>query len=269
MAGVRTGRPRARAAVIPLPVPSRGRLSPRAFVPSGRSLAVGVAVLALAGAGYAVARWTSLFAVREVRVEGATPALARQVRSALQPLAGRSLLALDHEDVLGRVEAVPEVRSASYDRAFPNAVVVTVRRERAAAVLRRGAESWLLSARGRVIRSLRRGDHPRLPRIWVRKSVQAAPGARVRDRETLRAVRALAPLARDPLPVRVQSVRAAPGELTFRLGSGLELRLGDETELPLKLAVAHRIVRILAPPCYLDLSVPERPVACPEPQVGG
>jgi cell division protein FtsQ len=232
-------------------------------VPSGTSLLLGFGILAAALAGYVAARESSVFAVRQIHVEGATPALARQVRMTLRPVVGESLVALDGAEVLARVENLPAVLSASYDRAFPHALVVRVRRERPAAVLRRGAESWLLSARGRVVRSLRRGDHPRLPRLWVARSVQASPGALVTDAQARRAVLALRPLADAPLPLRVRSVRATPRQLTFALAGGLELRLGDESDLALKLAVAREIIPVLgAGQCYLDLSVPERPVAC-------
>ena len=61
-------------------------------------------------------------------------------------------------------------------------------------------------------------------------------------------------------------------ELTFVLASGLELRLGDVRAIPLKLAVAARILpQVLGKDAstYLDVSVPERPVAGDNPQPGG
>lgn len=231
-------------------------------MPSGRSLLLGFGILAVVLGAYAVARETSAFAVREIHVEGAGPALARQIRETLEPIVGESLVALDGEDVLARLEALPQVRSARYDRAFPHVLVVTVRPERPTAVLRRGAGSWLLSARGRVIRPLDRGAQPRLPRIWAPRSVEVSAGALVSDPDVRRAVAALRPLRGAGLPARVRAVRARPDELAFVLASGLELRLGDETDLALKLAVAGEILPLLASgPEYLDLSVPERPVA--------
>ena len=44
---------------------------------------------------YLVARKTSVFAVREVRVEGAPPRVASSIRDALRPLLGSSLVAFD------------------------------------------------------------------------------------------------------------------------------------------------------------------------------
>jgi len=78
----------------------------------------------------------------------------------------------------------------------------------------------------------------------------------------LTAVTAVAPLVEEPLPVAVASVVAERGELTLVLRSGLELRLGDGSDLPLKLEVSRRILPHLgASDAYLDVSVPNRPVA--------
>jgi len=48
----------------------------------------------------------------------------------------------------------------------------------------------------------------------------------------------------------------------LRLRSGLEVRLGDASQLPLKLAVtAHVLPLLVAGTTYLDVAVPDRPVA--------
>ena len=76
------------------------------------------------------------------------------------------------------------------------------------------------------------------------------------------AVAAVAPLAGSRFPGRVSSVTATPEALTLRLRSGLEIRLGDAVDVPLKLAVAARVIPLLeAGTAYLDVAVPERPVA--------
>jgi cell division protein FtsQ len=235
------------------------------LLPTGRSLAAGFAVLAVGLGGYAAARTTSAFAVTAIEIRGASPALAGQVRAALDPLLGRSLLDVDGGAVEARVEAIPAVAAASSDRAFPHTLVVFVRAEQPIAVLRRGADSWLLSGRARVLRPLLRGSLGRLPRIWVSAATHVAVGEHVADPLAARALRVLVPLARQRFRARVRTVRV-DGQLTVLLASGLELRLGDETDLALKIAVASRIVPTLLQesagvPTYLDVSVPERPVA--------
>jgi hypothetical protein len=57
-------------------------------------------------------------------------------------------------------------------------------------------------------------------------------------------------------------VSIVSGALVFGLRSGLELRLGDASDLALKLAVAARILPLLGGSAdYLDVSLPARPVA--------
>jgi hypothetical protein len=79
-------------------------------------------------------------------------------------------------------------------------------------------------------------------------------------------VLALRTAGAEGLGARIRTVRGRGGEVTFVLASGLELRLGEDSELPLKLAAAREILPLLDPPglggpTYLDLSVPKWPVA--------
>jgi cell division septal protein FtsQ len=237
----------------------------RALVPSVRSLLLAAAVVTVAASAYLAARSTSVFAVRAVEIEGASPRVAAQVEQALAPVRGRSLLRLRHRDVVARVTAVPEIASARYDRAFPRTLAVVVTPERPLVVLRRGAEAWLVSERSRVIRRVERGQLPRLPRIWAPKRTKVALGAFLAGSAADAVAPLLAAGATAPaLPIR--SSASARGSLTLKLGTGLELRLGERRDLRLKLAVAARIVpSLVAPrlggPSYLDLSVTERPVA--------
>jgi cell division protein FtsQ len=251
--------PRAEGKILPFSgAPDWGRL-----LPSARALLVGFGLVALAALLYVVARETPMFAVRRIEVEGAPPRVAAHVRRALAPLRGKSLLGLGRDDVESRLAALPDVAAMSYDRAFPSTLRVVVRPERPVAVVRQGSSSWLVSAAARVIRTVPRGAAPGLPRVWVGRATSIGVGDVLSDRDALRAVRALA-LVRS-LPVHARFVRANDQELTLILRSGLELRLGNDGALPLKLAIARRILSALggaSPPYrYLDVSVPERPVA--------
>src|SRR5207248_8755449 len=53
------------------------------LLPSGRSLAVAAMLVAASGGIYAIARETTMFALRAVEVEGASPAVAHEIRAAL------------------------------------------------------------------------------------------------------------------------------------------------------------------------------------------
>jgi len=255
-------RPRTRAAVVQLPVLERAPVL--RLLPSGRSLAIGFAIVLGAAGLYWLARSTPMFAVRTIEVEGAPPAVAAHVRAALAPIDGESLVTLDTGDVERRLASLPDVATAGYDRNFPHTLRVTVRPEHPVAVARRGTKAWLVAASTRTIGEVPLGTHPGLPRIWLSDSGEPQVGAAIADRFGLRAVRALAFARTAEFHLRVRMVRVRERELTFLLASGLELRLGDLRAVPLKLAIARRIIPGLLAQGgyhYLDVSVPARPVA--------
>ena len=242
-------------------------------LPSGRALVVATAVVLVAAGLYGLARETSMFAVREIDVEGAHPELVAQVRAALRPVEGTSLLALKPAAILARLEDLPAVRSASYDRDFPHTLRLRIVPEQPVAVLRSGAASWLISARARVIAVVDSGTARSVPRIWLPAGFDVSPGSFLTD-EAAAAARALRAFVASGFANRVTWARVRSGELTLGTHSGLELRLGAPSDLPLKIAIAQRIAPTLVPlsqggPAYIDLSVPERPVAGSNPQVEG
>lgn len=264
-AKARARRPAARAATVAVP---RARRPPVGTVrvlarlaPSRRSLALGLGILALALGAYVLARETSLFAIRDVAVQGGSAGVDAQVRQTVAPLLGTSLVGLDGGAVVRRVESLPTVVSASFDRAFPHTLRLTIVPERPVAVLRRGGEAWLVSARGRVMARLARPQaRPALPRIWLGSRTSVALGAVLPAAEGGAGARAVGRAG--AFAASVGSVSDTNGTLVFQLRSGLQLRLGDPGGVRLKVAVTRRALRVLSPgTTYLDVSVPGRPVA--------
>jgi cell division protein FtsQ len=224
-------------------------------------LLVALALLLGAGSAYVVARETSVFAVRTIDVSGAPPPVALQVRHALQDDLGTSLLRIDLARARTTLTSMPTVLDVSFDRAFPHTLRVVVVPERAVAVIRQGASSWLVSAHGRVIASLMHGARAALPRIWIGKGLSFTVGAQV-DATLLPALQAVTPLAEMRFPARITAVRTTKGELTLELRSGVEVRLGDQHDVPLKLAVAANVLPLIdSSTRYVDVSVPDRPVS--------
>jgi cell division protein FtsQ len=252
---------RATARVAALPqrrsVPALGR-----FAPSGRSIAVGVGIALLAVATFAAARETSLFAVRQLDVVGGTPRMKAEVRNALGSEVGESLLKVNGTEIDARVAAVPDVRSVTFDRAFPHTLKIVVKPERAVLLLRRGKDSWSVSARGRVLRAIHDPTKSSLPRTWVPLDTHVTVGDRLPAAAGGLAAASLAPL-RGGLLSEIRTVETDGSEIAFVLRSGLQVRLGDKADLRLKLVIARRILAMLgtsATSGYLDVSVPERPV---------
>ncbi len=230
---------------------------------------IGLVLAALAALGYVGARETSVFAVRAIQVDGVSPALASRVRAALQPLEGESLLKLRAEDVSRLATALPRVEGVSYDRSFPNTLRVRVEPEQPLAVLRRGSEWWLVSRRGRVMARLAPGRLLGMPRIWVTKKIDVALGGVLGAGGGAEEAAALVPLRAAGVAARVSTVRIVDGQIVYVLRGGLELRVGTADNLTLKLAVARQILARTDVVGYLDVSVPERPVAGTNSQVSG
>lgn len=238
------------------------------LLPSGRSLAIGFGLIAAALLLYLGARETSVFAVRSIEVETEPAGHTRLVARALQPLEGTSLMKIDEATIARRLDRLPHVHLLGFDRSFPSGLRVHVSVERPVAVLRRRDENWLVSGEGRVLRKLEQRLRRPLPVVWLPRNVDPEIGAILRTREPARAVAALATMrASAPgFSARIWYVKQGEnGELTIVLRDRFELRLGESTDLALKLKVARQVLAALktsgATASYVDVSVPERPVA--------
>ncbi len=231
------------------------------FVPSGLSLLVTFGTLVAIGLAYWLAYSTPVFAIDEVEVRGAPPALAREVSVATRELRGRSLVAIDAGEVEGTLRALPEVAGVSVDRAFPHTLVVKVAPERSVAVVRSGTSAWLATGAGRVVREIEVGTHRGMPRLWLRRGASIRVGGQIPAGLTS-ATRALAEARAAGLGGRVKGVRQPGDELTLVLRHGTEVRLGRPADVLMKLVIARKVLAAVGGDAtYVDVSVPQRPVA--------
>jgi cell division protein FtsQ len=244
-------------------VPAHG-LRGRLRAPSARVLAIGSSIVAAIGLLYLGARETPVFALQELEISGVSPAVRRSIEAASKPYVGESLVALDRDELRRQLESLSTVRSVSMDRAFPHTLRISVVPERPLAVVRRGPDAWLVSEHGRVIRELDRGRRNARTNVWTGPDTNLVVGVTVHDAE-LRAVLDALRRVPDTFPARVSMARVEDEEVTLVLANGIELLLGERTALPLKLAVAARLLRTLTAEergelGYLDVTVPRMPV---------
>jgi cell division protein FtsQ len=247
----------------------RGSMLARAL-PSGRALLFGFALLAAGALAYVGARESSLFALRSIQINGAPPRVAAHVRTALEPLAGQSLLAVNRGEIERRLVGLSDVAGISFDRDFPHTLRVFVSPAHSIAVLRRGASAWIVSSDGRVVRTAGLFAARKLPRIWVPRDAAVDVGMAVGDADAARGVQALAIARRAGFGAWISVVRSTDRELTFVLATGPQLRFGDATSMALKLAVVKRLLPLVQTAnAYLDVTVPARPIAAGNPQAAG
>jgi cell division septal protein FtsQ len=225
---------------------------------------------------YLAARETPLFAVRTVAITGGSEAVRKAVRDAAQPVEGESLVALDGKALVRELEALPSVRSVSYDRAFPSTLRIFVRPELPLGIVRLGSDRWVVSERGRIIRRDTPDSSERHPRFRLPGRPNVVPGSYLGDPGAQVILAALAVVPKN-FPVRIQMVRLEGGRLTMDLWAPWgrpELRLGEAVDVKVKLAAAAVVLRSLSADArssvgYVDVSVPERTVVGSNPQVEG
>jgi hypothetical protein len=239
-------------------------------------------VVVFAGAGlgllYLGARETPIFALRDVEVRGAPANVRADVLEAVAGLRGKSLVALDGRALVQRLEALPTVRSAAYDRAFPNTLRLAIEPEHPVAVLVQDQSRWIVSVRGRVIAPEPAAGAGGMPRVRDREDGVLRPGDTVASGDILVVLSALAEApSHTRLPIHSGRMDDG-GNLTFVLagdgGAGPLLELGEPTDAALKLRVAALVLRKLsaderAALAYLDVSLPDRPVASSNSQPSG
>jgi cell division protein FtsQ len=242
-----------------------GSAGRRRALRGGRVALVVATAAALAGGAYAAALETSIFAVDRLDVVGGSTRARSEIRTALAPELGRSLAKIDSAEIERRIAPLPDVIGVTYDRRFPHTLRVRVTAERPVLLLRRGPDTWLVSARGRVLRALAHPKLSSLPRVWIPKGTGVSVGQILPAADGGAAAVALAPIQPHSFASGIRSVSGdGIATLTLVLRSGLQIRLGDAGDLRLKLAIARRVLGAVHADAtttgYVDVSLPERPV---------
>ena len=217
-------------------------------------------------AGYWGLEHSSVFSASRVVVAGGSGGLDAQVRALVAAdVAGKSLLQVDASSLAARLEAIPAVRAARVDRAFPHTVAVTIVMERPTAVVRAGKAGYVISSDGRVLETVTKAPKL-LPRVVLPAGPPLQPGHTI-DTAPMRAALTVLMAARQTFPrdiARIKGVASGPGGVVATFGHGLHVRLGDTTRLPLKLRVAALVLSKMGDStrrsvAYVDVSSPARP----------
>ena len=108
--------------------------------------------------GYRLVGASGAFAVERVEVSGAGPATQAVQNAVTTRVGGSSMLDVDPTALAASLSALPRVRSATVDRAFPHTLAIHVVPERAVAIAPTGDGRVVLSATGRVMGGVTRGS---------------------------------------------------------------------------------------------------------------
>jgi cell division protein FtsQ len=219
-------------------------------------MVVVIVLAALAAAAWAVTH-SALLDVEHVRVTGTQQATAAQVRLAAGVKPGDAVLFIDTGAIARNVERVPWVDKAHVERSLGGDVDIHVTERRPAAWVRRAPDRVaLVDGRGRVLADAAQPP-PNLAEIT---GLRAVPEAGHDVAPAAAEVLAQVPPA---LGLRTTRVTVGNDEVTLGLRDGPEVRLGAPRRVAEKARAALAVLTSTAatPPRYIDVRVPDAPVA--------
>lgn len=224
-----------------------------------RRLTAAAVVALIVVAGYMLwLRNASWFSVDEVQVDGVT-ANREQVSAAIaQAAADMTTLHIRDDELRDAVSRFPTIASVRADTSFPHKLRVTVTERLPVAVTSVEGEQVAVSADGYLLRGVA-FDPKQLPSL----DTAPVPGPHLDQEGSDQA--AILGAAPEVLRDRVKSATwdEERGGVVVDLDGAPELRFGDGDDAESKWRAAAAVLTDpeLGSPSYVDVSVPERPVA--------
>jgi cell division protein FtsQ len=208
----------------------KGARRARSFRGVGR---VVLALLAVAAVTFGAARWVMTsprFAVTAVDVRGSSRVPVARILAAAGIAPGANLWTIDSRAVVGRIEAMPEIRRADLVREMPNRLTIVVEERRPFTLVHAGRLHWM-DEDGRVLGEEARAVAPEVPVITGLSedeltSMRTAPGPKARAAIAL--IRALL-RSGSALTAEISEIdmSRAEGPVLYTV-DGVEVRLGAE-----------------------------------------
>jgi cell division protein FtsQ len=200
----------------------------------------------------------SWFAINDVTVKGATTN-EREIRSAVEQVAGdMTTLHIKDGELRDAVARFPTVASVGASTSFPHGLQVTITERLPVAFIQISGQQTAVSADGYLLAGAD-FDAKVLPRI----EGAAAHGVRLDDDAAAQATI----LGATPAPLRNHITASTwddqRGGVVVDLKNGPEVRFGDGSRAQEKWQAAVAVLSSddRGSPSYLDVSVPDRPVA--------
>jgi cell division protein FtsQ len=189
--------------------------------------------LAAGGAAFGAARWVTTsprFAVTVVDVRGASRVPVARILTVAGIAPGANLWTIDSRAVVGRLEAMSEIRRADLVREMPNRLTVVVEERRPFTLVHAGRLHWM-DEDGRVLGEEARAVAPEVPVISGLSedeltSMRTAPGPKARAAIAL--IRALL-RSGSALTAEISEIdMSRPEGPVLYTVDGVEVRLGAE-----------------------------------------
>lgn len=215
-----------------------------------RAIAIGVALLAVVAGGGWLVGFSSILAVTDVSVTGTKMLTVDAVKSSAQVPTGSPLATTDPEPIAKRVGAIPEVKSVTVTRSWPDAITIDVTERTTVFVVQSTVEgeSWLVDEDGVIFHTVTSAPKGKL--VAETESI---------DVNTLAGVATVVAALPEGLRKRVRSVSVVSvDDITLHLTGNARVLWGDASESALKGQVAEALLKVKAR--VYDVSSPTAPV---------
>lgn len=226
----------------------------RSRVPHRTLILAGGALLLVAAVAVWLVAFSSVFGVSTVLVRGEHTLTANQVRAVAQVPDGEPLVRLDTDAVLARVEAIPDVASATVTTSFPSTVTITIVERVALGVVRAPTGGFMLVDRT--------GDQfHHVPHRPKHLPLFVVPKGSV-SRTTGGAVATVAGALPGTVLSHVASIQALdPTAITLLMRSGRVVRWGDATRSADKARILPALLHQQG--SQIDVTDPDQPFLRP------
>ena len=232
-----------------------------------RAVALRVVVATVIAAVVAAVIWLLFFSAvfrlepSNISVVGANEWVSEsQVLGIARQQSGKSLLLVSNNAVEQRIKAIPGVTSAESVKKLPNALEVTIKAQKPAAMLKTGEDQMTaVDSKGRVLNSVSGASVDGIPVIEV-QSVDSG----LSSRSIKQALKILSSLP-EAMRTSITKVTAETQDsITTELNGGDRVIVwGDSSNLKLKKAVVDKIINdpnIIGDKHNVDVSAPLRPI---------
>jgi cell division protein FtsQ len=226
--------------------------------PGPRLIAAVVGILLLLGGAFVWFRDSSLVAVHDVKVTGASGPDAGQIRSALVT-AARNMTTLDVNmgQLQTAVKPYPDVKHLEVSTQFPHGMRIRVVEQMPVAVLDEGGQKIAVAGDGTLLHDV----VPKSPLPQI--TLPVPPGGQQLTGAALAEVRLLAAAPYQLLSKVGGVTDGAAHGLVVRLRNGPSIYFGDTAQLSAKWNAAAAVLASAgsSAPVYIDVTDPSRPAA--------
>lgn len=225
-------------------------------------VALAAAALVLLWIAWTAVANSELFAIEQVTVEGARELSAEEVIAVAAIGPGETLLGIDEDEVVGRLEGLSWIASADVIRKYPSTAVLRIQERERFIMLDLGSSFWALDRNGLVLGESMPVTATPVPLVRDVPAFAPVAGQVVQAEEVMNAIEVLAGISPELRDVVSMLASPSPEETSLITDTSVEIMIGRPEQLREKSALALEIMAEQGGAVvFIDVRSLERPVS--------